>query len=90
MEVNKKEPKLSQLIEQMRDLADQIAEHRHDILKLPTSDFIRSFVDLTQAVEQMDATREVLLGKAETMLNRPRETERKLRKEHLKLVHNRK
>jgi hypothetical protein len=79
---------VDQLIAKLYEMAQQVAENPNEILKLQTSEFIRSFVDLTQAVEQLDAARELLLGRAESLLSRPRETEKRLRKEHLKLVIN--
>jgi hypothetical protein len=84
------EQNLEQMISQLYDLSKKVSERRNEILKFQSADFIRSFVDLTQAIEQLDSTRELLLGRAESMLSRPNETERKLRKEHLKLVHSRK
>ena len=84
------EQNLEQMISQLYDLSKKVSDHRSEILKFQASDFIRAFVDLTQAIEKLDSTRELLLGRAESMLSRPQETERKLRKEHLRLVHNRK
>ena len=84
------EQNLEQMISQLYDLSKKVSERRNEILKFQSGDFIRSFVDLTQVIEQLDSTRELLLGRAESMLSRPQETERKLRKEHLKLVHSRK
>jgi acyl-CoA reductase-like NAD-dependent aldehyde dehydrogenase len=81
---------LEEKIAQLRRLSKEISEHRNEILKLSTSKFIRSFVDLTVAVEQIDCTREMMRGRADHLLSRPEETERKLRKEHLKLVHSKK
>ena len=83
-------PSVEQLTRQLSELSKQISSQQNELLKLQTSDFIRSFVDLTTAVEQMDGLREVMRGRAEALLSRPGETERKLRKEHLKLVVNRK
>ncbi|PWK16010.1 hypothetical protein [Tumebacillus permanentifrigoris] len=82
-----KEP-VDQLIAKIYELAKQVSEHPNEILKLQTSEFVRSFIDLTQAVEHLDAARELLLGRAESLLSRPRDTEKRLRKEHLKLVIN--
>ncbi|MBL0387312.1 hypothetical protein JJB07_11680 [Tumebacillus sp. ITR2] len=79
---------VDQLIAKLYEMAQQVSQQPNEILKLQTSEFIRSFVDLTQAIEQLDAAREVLLGRAESLLSRPRETEKRLRKEHLKLVIN--
>ncbi|KEO85148.1 hypothetical protein [Tumebacillus flagellatus] len=79
---------VEQLIAKIYQLTQQISNQPNEILKLQTSEFIRSFVDLTQAVEQLDAVRELLLGRAESLMSRPRETEKRLRKEHLKLVVN--
>ena len=84
------EQNLEQMISQLYDLSKKVSKSRNEILKFQSSDFIRAFVDLTQAIEHLDSTREMLLGRAESMLSRPQETERKLRKEHLKLVHSRK
>ncbi|ARU63514.1 hypothetical protein CBW65_22785 [Tumebacillus avium] len=81
---------LEQKIAQLCELSKQITEQRNEILKLDTSKFIRSFVDLTVAIEQIDCTREMMRGRADHLLSRPEDTERKLRKEHLKLVHSRK
>lgn len=83
-------PTVDEIVCQLSELSKQLSEQRGDLLKLDTSIFIRAFVDLTGAIESLDTTRELLLGRAETLLSRPRETERKLRKEHLKLVPNRK
>lgn len=84
------QPSVDKIIVQISELSKQLSEHRNEILKLPTSDFIRSFVDLTTMIDQLDSTRELLLGRAENLLSRPQATERQLRKEHLKLIHNRK
>lgn len=81
---------LEQKIAQLCELSKQITEQRNEILKLDTSKFIRSFVDLTVAIEQIDCTREMMRGRADHLLSRPEDTERKLRKEHLKLVHSKK
>jgi hypothetical protein len=80
------ERNLVQLIDEVSELAQKVAERRNEILKFQTSDFIRSFVELTRAIEHLDSSRELLLGRAETLLSRPRETERKLRKEHLMVI----
>ncbi|MGZ4107394.1 MAG: hypothetical protein ACXVP5_03510 [Tumebacillaceae bacterium] len=81
---------VEKMIAELSEMSKQLSERRHEILKLQTTDFIRSFVELTTAVDQLDSTRELLLGRAESLLSQPNATERKLRKEHLKLVHNRK
>lgn len=81
---------VDQLIAKIHELAREVSLQPNDILKLQTSRFIRSFVDLTQSIELLDAAREVLQGRAERLLSQPEETEKRLRKEHLKLiVHNR-
>ena len=71
---------------QMNDLAKQLSERRQEILKLQASGFIRSFVDMTSVIDQLDCTREIMRGRAETAARRPRETEKMLRKEHLKVI----
>lgn len=81
---------VEQLISELSEMSKELSERRQELLKLQTSDFIRSFVELTTAIDQLDSTRELLLGRAESLLSQPNVTERKLRKEHLKLVHNRK
>lgn len=81
---------LEQKIAQLCELSKQISEQRNEILKLDTSKFIRCFVDLTVAIEGIDGTREMMRGRADHLLSRPEDTERKLRKEHLKLVHSKK
>ncbi|ASS74769.1 hypothetical protein CIG75_07125 [Tumebacillus algifaecis] len=81
---------LERKIAQLCELSNQITEQHNDILKLDTSKFIRSFVDLTTAIEQLDGTREMMRGRADHLLNHPKLTEHKLRKAHLKLVHNKK
>lgn len=81
---------VSQMASQISDLTKQLTQDHNQILKLPTSDFIRAFIELTSAMEQIDALREVMRGRAEELLSRPYETEKKLRKERLKLVHSRK
>lgn len=82
--------KVETLISELSEMSKELSERRQELLKLQTSDFIRSFVELTTAIDQLDSTRELLLGRAESLLSQPNATERKLRKEHLKLVHNRK
>lgn len=77
---------VEQIISQMNELAKQLSDRRQEILKLQASGFIRSFIDLTTVIDQMDCTREIMRGRAETLLNRPRETEKMLRKEHLKVI----
>ncbi|TCP54595.1 hypothetical protein EV586_104216 [Tumebacillus sp. BK434] len=81
---------LEQKVAQLCELSKQISDQRHEILKLDTSKFIRTFVDLTVAIEQIDCTREMMRGRADHLLSRPEDTERKLRREHLKLVHSKK
>ncbi|MCX7570474.1 hypothetical protein OS242_10925 [Tumebacillus sp. DT12] len=83
-------PNVHQIVLQMSELSKQLSEHQNEILKLQTSDFIRAFVSMTTAIEQLDSVREVMRGRADNLLSRPDATERKLRKEHLKLVVNNK
>jgi hypothetical protein len=81
---------VEQLIAELNEMSKELTVRRQELLKLQTSDFIRSFVELTTAIDQLDSTRELLLGRAESLLSQPHVTERKLRKEHLKLIYNRK
>ena len=81
---------VEQIVTQLSELSKQLSGLQNQALKMPTSDFIRSFVSMTTTIEQLDAVREVMRGRADNLLSRPEETERKLRKEHLKLVVNNK
>ncbi|MFD2169187.1 hypothetical protein [Tumebacillus lipolyticus] len=81
---------VEQQITELQELTKRIAEQRHEVLKLETGKFIRSFVDLTVAVEQIDGIRELLRGRADQLISNQEDTERKLRKERFKLVHSRK
>ncbi|HEU4962661.1 MAG TPA: hypothetical protein VFV52_02235 [Bacilli bacterium] len=81
---------VAQKIGQISELSKQLQQCPNEILKLPTSEFIRAFIEMTTAMEQIDALREVMRGRAEELLSRPYETEKKLRRERLKLVPGRK